>query len=332
MKVLVTGGTGYIGSHTIIDLVENNFDVVCLDNLSRSSIAQLKGIEAYLNNPIPFYNIDLCDLDKLEKVFENEKNIEAIIHFAAYKTVNESVLFPTLYFDNNLISTNNILKCIQKYNVKHFIFSSSCSVYGNATTMPVTEETPFSKAQSPYALTKQMGEQMIEASKNTTGCSNIILRYFNPAGAHPSNKIGENQGDKPTNLLPVICAFAKGKIPSLPIYGTDYDTKDGTCLRDYFHVCDLANAHTKALQYAQENHGVYEVFNVGSGNGATVLEIVKAFEEENNLKLNYTLSPKRAGDVGKIYATTTKANILLAWKPKFTVKDIVTTAWAWENK
>jgi UDP-glucose 4-epimerase len=331
MKVLVTGGTGYIGSHTIIDLVENNYDVVCLDNLSRSSIAQLKGVEDYLGKAIPFYNVDLCNLEALENVFVKEQ-IEAIIHFAAYKTVNESYNNPTLYFQNNLVSTNNILECIKKFNIKYFVFSSSCSVYGNATTMPVTEETPFTKAQSPYALTKQMGEQMIEASKHITKSANIILRYFNPAGAHPSNKIGENQGDNPTNLLPVICAFAKGNITALPIYGTDYNTKDGTCLRDYFHVCDLANAHTKALQYAQQHEGVYEVFNVGSGNGATVLEIVKAFEEENNIKLNYTLSPKRSGDVEKIYATTTKANSLLNWQPKFTVTDIVKTAWAWENK
>jgi UDP-glucose 4-epimerase len=331
MKVLVTGGAGYIGSHTIIDLVENGYDVVCLDNLSRSNIEQHKGVENFLGRTIPFYNIDLCNITLLEEVFVKE-NIEAIIHFAAYKTVNESYNNPMLYFQNNLVSTNNLLECVKKFGIKYFVFSSSCSVYGNASVMPVTEETPFGKAQSPYALTKQMGEQMIEAAKHITNCANIILRYFNPAGAHPSNKIGENQGIQPTNLLPVICAFAKGNIKALPIYGTDYNTKDGTCLRDYFHVCDLANAHTKALQYAQQHEGVYEVFNVGSGNGATVLEIIKAFEEENNVTLNYTLSPKRAGDVEKIYATTAKANSVLNWQPKYTVKDIVKTAWAWENK
>ncbi len=331
MKVLVTGGTGYIGSHTIIDLVENNIEVVCLDNLSRSSVEQLKGIEYYVNKSIPFYNVDLCDLVALENVFEKER-IDAIIHFAAYKAVNESVLYPTMYFDNNLISLNNILKCIEKYDVKHFVFSSSCSVYGNAISMPVTEETPFGKAQSPYALTKQMGEQMIEASKNTTTCSNIILRYFNPAGAHPSNKIGEVQKGTPSNLLPSICAFAKGKIEALSIYGNNYDTKDGSALRDYFHVCDLAHAHTLALKFANENTGAFEVFNIGSGNGYTVLEVVKAFEMENSLTLNYTLSPRREGDVEKIYATTNKANTLLKWAPKYTIKDIVKTAWAWENK
>jgi UDP-glucose 4-epimerase len=330
LKVLVTGGTGYIGSHTIIDLVENNYEVVCLDNLSRSSVSQLKGVENYLGKSITFYNVDLCNLNSLEQVFEKEK-IEAIIHFAAYKTVNESYNNPMLYFNNNITSTNNLLLCIQKFNIKYFVFSSSCSVYGNASTMPVTELTPFGKAQSPYALTKQIGEQIIEAAKHVTKSTNIILRYFNPAGAHPSNKIGETQGDSPTNLLPVICAFAKGKIKALPIYGNQYNTKDGTCLRDYFHVCDLAHAHTKALQYAQQNEGAYEIFNVGSGNGTTVLEIVKAFEIENNLKLNYTLAPSRAGDVEKIYATTEKANTLLNWQPKYNIAKIVKTAWAWEN-
>lgn len=331
MKVLVTGGAGYIGSHTLINLVENGFEVICVDSLVRSSVKQLKGVEKVLNKKINFYKVNLCDKAALEVVFKAEK-IDAIIHFAAFKAVNESVNKPTAYFYNNILSLNNILDCITKFKVKQFIFSSSCSVYGNALKMPVSESTGFQKAQSPYALTKQIGEQMIEAFKATSTCSCIMLRYFNPAGAHPSNIIGENAGKTPANLLPVICAFAKGQIKTLPVYGTTYNTKDGTCLRDYFHVCDLANAHTKALQFAVNNKSAFEVFNVGSGSGATVLEILKAFETENKVKLKYTLTNKREGDVEKIYAKTNKANKLLNWQPQYTIADIVKTAWAWANK
>jgi len=330
-KILVTGGCGYIGVHTIVDLIENGFEVISADNNSRSNPLILQGAEKITGKKIKNYTVDLCDLNDTRSIFLNNKDILGIIHFAAYKAVGESVEAPLLYFDNNIISLINILKCAQEFNVAHFVFSSSCTVYGNPDAVPVTEETPMKPAESPYGLTKQIGEQLVSESLKKMNATAILLRYFNPVGAHPSNEIGEVPLGKPANLVPAITQTAIGKIPGMQVHGNDYPTRDGSCVRDYIHVSDIAHAHTLALNFLihKKNKTACDIFNLGTGNGYTVLEVIAAFEKASGVKLNYTIGPRRAGDVISIYANNNKATDELEWIPKYGLDEMKATAWKW---
>ncbi len=333
-KVLVTGGCGYIGSHTIVDLIDNGFDVISVDSLVNSDLKPLEGIKQITGKTIPHYTIDLCDLAKTKTIFEEHPDIVGVIHFAALKSVGESVFKPLWYYNNNLNSLINILQCLKDYEIKNFIFSSSCSVYGNARELPVMETTPMEKAECPYAATKQIGEMMIrDFSKMNKNVQSILLRYFNPAGAHETALIGESPVNKASNLVPVITETAIGRRDKMMVFGADYETRDGSCVRDYIHVMDLANAHTKALQYTMSKTGEdnCDVFNLGIGEGVTVLEAIKAFEKVAEMKLNYELGDRRAGDVVAIYANYAKAASLLKWEPKMSIEDIMRTAWSWEK-
>lgn len=331
-KILVTGGCGYIGGHTIVDLIQNGFEVISVDNLSRGSLQMLHGIEKVVGKPVKNYKVDLSNWDDTEAVFIENPDIVGIIHFAAYKSVPESVKEPLKYFRNNLDSLVNVLQCAQEYDVNNFVFSSSCSVYGNATQLPVVEDSPLAEAESPYARTKQMGEAMCRDFCRTTKRFNaILLRYFNPVGAHPSVIIGERQ-ETPENLVPVITQTAIGKRKEMTVFGNDYDTRDGSCVRDYIHVMDVANAHTRALQYMINggNKDNCEVFNMGTGNGVTVLELINAFERISGQKLNYKIGPRRAGDVVAVYADNTKVCSKLGWKAQYDLDQMMDTAWRWE--
>ena len=333
-KILVTGGCGYIGSHTIVDLIENGFEPICVDNNSRSTPVLLEGIEKITGKKVKNYKVDLCNFDDTYAIFQENTDIEGIIHFAAYKAVGESVAKPLLYFENNLVSLINILKCVKEFNIPYFIFSSSCTVYGNPDEIPVTELTPPKPAESPYGYTKQMGEQIVSETTKSIPVQSILLRYFNPVGAHPSIKIGEIPLGKPENLVPIFTQTAIGKLPQMKVHGNDYPTRDGSCVRDYIHVSDIAHAHTLALQYLIENKNENrcEVFNLGTGNGVTVLELIKAFEKVSGVKLNYSIGPRRPGDVVAVYANNSLAKKALAWQPKITLDEMMETAWKWELK
>ncbi|MBI1781097.1 MAG: UDP-glucose 4-epimerase GalE [Sphingobacteriales bacterium] len=333
-KILVTGGCGYIGSHTIVDLVENSYEVISVDNNSRSSAKILEGIEKIIHKKIKNYKVDLCDYNDTHAIFMENDDIEGIIHFAAYKSVGESVENPLMYFENNLNSLINLLKCVEEFDTPYFVFSSSCTVYGNPDEIPVTETTPPKPAASPYGYTKQMGEQIVNEFIKSSHAHAILLRYFNPVGAHPSNWIGEMPIGTPANLVPAITQTAIGKLKSMQVHGTDYPTRDGSCLRDYIHVCDIAHAHTLALNYLIENRNksACEVFNLGTGNGVTVLEAIKAFEKVSGVKLNYTMGERRAGDVIAIYANNDKAKKELGWQLKYSLDDMMRTAWDWEQR
>ena len=286
-KILVTGGCGYIGSHTIVDLVENGYDVISVDNNSKSSPRILEGVEKITGKKVKNYKVDLCNFDDTFAIFQENEDIEAIIHFAAYKSVGESVEQPLMYFENNLVSLINLLKCVQEFHVPYFVFSSSCTVYGNPDVIPVTELTPPKPAESPYGYTKQMGEQIINEFSKANPAQCVLLRYFNPVGAHPTAHIGELPIGKPANLVPVITQTAIGKLPQVTIFGDDYPTRDGTCMRDFIHVCDIAHAHTLAVEFLMtgKTNKRCEVFNLGTGNGVTVLEAVQAFEKVTGEKI-----------------------------------------------
>ncbi|MBM3441915.1 MAG: UDP-glucose 4-epimerase GalE [Bacteroidetes bacterium] len=333
-KILVTGGCGYIGSHAILDLVGYGYEVISIDNNARSSRRMLNGIEQITGRKVLNYRVDLCDFDDTQAVFTENPDIHGVIHFAAYKAVSESVEKPLLYYYNNLVSLINLLRCIEEHRTPQFVFSSSCTIYGNPDSIPVTEETPEKPAASPYGSTKQMGETIIRefAKVNPTRC--ILLRYFNPAGAHPSGLIGELPIDRPQNLVPVITQSAIGKIPPFTVHGTDYPTRDGSCIRDFIHICDLAHAHTLALGYLerQETSPLCEVFNIGTGQGISVLEAIDAFERANGFNLNYALGPRRPGDVPAIFANKDKAEQALGWQPRFSLDEIMRTAWKWEQE
>ena len=334
VKILVTGGCGYIGSHTIVDLIENGYDVVCVDNNSRSNEIMLERVEKITGQKIKNYKVDLCNFDDTFAIFQENTDIRGVIHFAAFKSVNESVENPLLYFENNLYSLINLLKCIQEFDIPWFVFSSSCTVYGSPDVSPVTENTPLKPAESPYGATKQMGEQIVKefAESSITKC--ILLRYFNPVGAHVSAIIGEMPVGKPQNLFPAITQTAIGKLPTMIVYGDDYPTRDGSCIRDFIHVCDIASAHTLAVDYIAEgkNRSACEVFNLGTGNGVTVLEAIHAFEKASGLKLNYTIGPRRPGDIMSIYANNDLAKDLLGWNLKYGLEEMVSTAWKWEQR
>lgn len=332
-KVLVTGGTGYIGSHILVDLIEQGYDVVCVDNGVNSDSSILKTIEKMTGTLIPYFHTDLCDLAATEKIFLSHPDIAGVIHLAALKSVGESVEKPILYFRNNIISLINILDLSIRYNVKAFIFSSSCTVYGDVTHSPVDENTPLGEAASPYGRTKQIGEQIVTDSIKNTGVKSILLRYFNPAGAHPSGLIGESPLQSAQNLVPVITETAIGKRPEMTVYGTDYPTRDGSCIRDYIHVCDLAKAHILAIRYLfdQQQEAGTDVYNIGIGNGLSVMEIIAAFEKVNGIKLNYIIGSKRPGDVMAIYSDYSKAKKNLGWTPQYDVDDIMYSSWLWEK-
>ena len=333
-KILVTGGCGYIGSHTIVDLIENGFQVISIDNNSRSDESILDGIEKITGQKVKNYKIDLCDFSATFDVFKENKDLSGIIHFAAYKAVGESVEKPLLYFENNLNSLINLLKCAEKFNIDNFVFSSSCTVYGNPDQIPVTEETPQKPAESPYGATKQMGEVIITDFLRSNTLNALLLRYFNPVGAHPTIHIGELPIGRPANLVPAITQTAIGKLPMMSVHGSDYATRDGSCVRDYIHVSDIAHAHTLAINYLldKKNKTNSTVFNLGTGTGYTVLEVIKTFEKVSGEKLNYTIGPRRAGDVVAIYANNDKAVKELGWNPKYTLDDMMLTAWKWELK
>jgi UDP-glucose 4-epimerase len=333
-KILVTGGCGYIGSHTIVDLIENGFEVISVDDNSRSTTYAIGGIEKITGKKVKNYAVDLKDFAATRNIFVEHSDIAGIIHFAAFKAVGESCEKPLMYYENNLFSLINLLKCVQEFKVPHFVFSSSCTVYGNPDSIPVTEQFPIKKAESPYGATKQMGETILQDFSKTEATSSILLRYFNPVGAHPSISIGELPLGKPMNLVPVITQTAIGKLPKMYVWGSDYPTRDGSCIRDYIHVCDIAHAHTLALQYLIEkrNTSNCDVFNLGTGDGVTVLEAIKTFEEISGVKLNYEMGPRRSGDVVAIYANNDFAVKSLGWKIQYGIKEMMDTAWKWELK
>jgi UDP-glucose 4-epimerase len=330
-KILITGGTGYIGSHTTVELISKGFEVFILDNLSNSREEVVKSIEKITSVRPAFHKIDICDYFLLENFFKTN-HIDAIIHFAALKAVGDSVIMPLTYYRNNLISLINLLDMCSKYHVDNFVFSSSCTVYGQPDKLPVDENAPLKQAESPYGNTKKIAEDILKDTSKISALKSIALRYFNPVGAHPTALIGEYPLGKPNNLMPVITQTAIGKIKMLEVFGADYNTPDGSCIRDYVHVCDLAEAHVIAVQRLLNNNNKdkFEVFNLGTGNGVSVLEMIKAFMERTGLKLNYQISARRKGDVEKVYADTTKANTELKWKTKRTLNDMVETAWNWE--
>ena len=337
-KILVTGGCGYIGSHTIVDLLDNGFDVVSIDNNINSKAETVDRIFEITGKRIKNYAVDLCDVEATRKIFAENK-FSGIIHFAALKSVPESVAKPMLYYRNNLNSLLNLLELTKEFGISDFVFSSSCSVYGNTKELPVTEETPWDRAESPYARSKQMGEDMICDFAKISDTRFVLLRYFNPVGAHESGKMGENSTDAVTAIVPRITGTALGKFKEFTVFGTDYDTRDGSCIRDYIHVMDIANAHTKAIQYLQNQHrsdvsltgGALEVFNLGTGNGVTVLEAIQSFEKISGQKLNYKLGPRREGDVVAIYANNNKAVTKLNWQIKRDLDTMMRTAWVWEQ-
>lgn len=333
-KILVTGGCGYIGSHTIVDLIENGYEVISVDNNSRSHPGILDGIERITGKKVKNYRVDLCNFDDTYAIFQENEGIEGIIHFAAYKAVGESVEKPLMYFENNLNSLINTLKCVQEFGIPYFVFSSSCTVYGNPDEMMVTENTPPKPAASPYGYTKQMGEQIISEFAKNSGTQSILLRYFNPVGAHVSNQIGEMPLGKPQNLVPAITQTAIGKLPKMTVHGSDYETRDGSCIRDFIHVSDIAHAHTLAIKYLEQskNKNICEVFNLGTGNGVTVLEAIRSFEKISGVKLNYELGPRRPGDVVAIYANNDLARTELGWDPQYNIDDMMRTAWDWEQR
>lgn len=332
-KILVTGGTGFIGSHTVVDLFENGHEVISIDNFARSSKIALSGIEKITGKKLQNYAVDLKNFDETQAVFQEHPDIDGIIHFAAYKAVGESVAEPVLYYENNLFGLVNLMKCVQEFGIPNLVFSSSCTVYGNPDQIPVTETSPTKKAESPYGATKQMGETMLEDFSKATATNTILLRYFNPVGAHPSNAIGELPLGRPQNLVPAITQTAIGKLPQMLVHGNDYPTRDGSCIRDYIHVCDIAHAHTLALEYlmAGKNKTTCDVFNLGTGNGVSVLEAIQAFEKVSGVKLNYAIGPRRPGDVVAIYANNESAVKDLGWNIQYNLEDMMRTAWAWEE-
>jgi UDP-glucose 4-epimerase len=332
-KVLVTGGTGYIGSHTVVELQNEGFEVFIIDNLANSDIKVLDGIRLITGKKPVFEQIDLCDFDRLQGFFPLNPDIEAIIHFAAYKAVGESVEKPVLYYHNNLVSLLNLMKCMQDFNIPSMVFSSSCTVYGQPDTLPVPEYSPVQEAVSPYGNTKQIGEEIIRDTLHS--CKElkaISLRYFNPIGEHPSSHIGELPIGIPENLVPYITQTAAGIRDELRVFGDDYDTPDGSCIRDYLHVIDLAQAHVVALKRLLEgkNKDNYEIFNLGTGKGVSVFEIIDSFERVSGEKLKYRVVDRRPGDIEKIWADPSLANKEMGWSTRYSLDDAMKSAWDWE--
>jgi UDP-glucose 4-epimerase len=333
-KIVVTGGLGFIGSHTVVELQNEGFEVVIIDNLSNSSEEVLKGIVAITGKSPIFEKMDVRDKLAVQNFFKKHEDVQGVIHFAASKAVGESVENPLLYYENNINSLVYILQELQQKTKAHFIFSSSCTVYGQAEKMPITENASIQVAMSPYGNTKQIGEEIITDVAKVTGINAILLRYFNPIGAHPSAEIGELPIGVPQNLVPFITQTGIGLRESLSVYGNDYPTPDGTCIRDYIHVVDLARAHVVALQRLlnNENAAKVETFNLGTGTGSSVLEVITAFEKVSNQKLPYKIVARREGDITSAYANTDKANTVLGWKALSTLEHSLASAWKWEQK
>jgi len=335
MKILVTGGLGFIGSHTVVELQNEGFEVIIIDDCSNSSEKVLDGITAITGKTPLFEKLDLKEKGKVEDFFKRHQDVQGVIHFAASKAVGESVEKPLLYYENNIGTLVYILKELSQKNRAGFIFSSSCTVYGQADEMPITENAPIKIAESPYGNTKQMGEEIIaDTCKVTPNLNAIALRYFNPMGAHPSAEIGELPIGVPQNLVPYITQTGAGLREQLSVFGNDYPTKDGTCVRDYIYVVDLAKAHVVALKRLldKKNASNYEVYNVGTGKGSSVLEVIQSFEKVSGKKLNYKIVDRRPGDITTAYADTTKANQILGWKSEYTLDEAMKSAWAWEQK
>lgn len=334
--ILVTGGTGFIGSHTTVELQQAGYNVVIVDNLSNSKIEVLDGIEKITGVRPAFEQVDLREKDAVEAVFAKYPEIEGVIHFAASKAVGESVEKPLLYYRNNIVSLINILELMPKYNVKGIIFSSSCTVYGQPSeeNLPVTEEVPIQKALSPYGNTKQINEEIInDYIHSGAPIKSIILRYFNPIGAHPSAYIGELPNGVPMNLIPFVTQTAIGIRKELKIFGNDYNTPDGTCIRDYIYVVDLAKAHVAAMaRVLDKETDPVEVFNIGTGKGVSTLEVVEGFEKATGVKLNWSFAPRREGDIEKVWGNVDKANNVLGWKAETPLEDVLASAWKWQKK
>jgi len=331
--ILVTGGLGFIGAHTTVALQEQGFEVIIIDNLSNTRLSVLDGITAISGKKPIFYKIDLKEKGSISQVFKAHK-IAGVIHFAASKAVNESVENPLLYYQNNLTSLINLLQVMLENDCQNIIFSSSCTVYGQADTLPINEDAPIKPAESPYGNTKQIGEEILLDTTKASVLKAIALRYFNPIGAHHSALIGELPLGVPQNLIPFVTQTAAGIRPLLSIFGADYPTIDGTAVRDYIHVVDLANAHVKAVARLLDKKQIdaFEVFNVGTGKGTSVLQVIKTFEKVNHLKLNYKIVGRRAGDITAAYADTTKANTILGWSATQSLEDALISAWKWQKK
>lgn len=333
-RILVTGGLGYIGSHTVVELQEAGYEVLIIDNLSNSSIEVLEGITRISNTRPHFTQLDLRDKKELSDYFETHQDIDGVIHFAASKAVGESVEKPLFYYENNITSLIYLLQNCKKHNIDHFIFSSSCTVYGEPDTLPITEEAPVKPAISPYGNTKQISEEIIQDLCKISDIRSIALRYFNPIGAHPTSEIGELPLGIPQNLVPFITQTAAGIREQLSVFGDDYNTPDGSCIRDYIHVVDLAKAHLVALQRIidKKEMNSFEIFNIGTGQGSSVLEVVHAFEKMSGKKINYQIVDRRPGDVTSVFADTKKANTELNWKAELTLEEALFSAWKWEQK
>ncbi len=332
-KILVTGGAGYIGIHTVVELVKAGLEPVIVDDLSRSTMRLIEGAEEIVGKKLLFYKIDCKDAAQLRKVFQENKEIISVIHFAAFKSVNESVQQPLLYYQNNLGSLLTLLEIMKEFSVSRLIFSSSCTVYGQPVIIPVTETAPFKRAESAYGATKQMCERILEDEVHARPSLKVVsLRYFNPIGAHPSGLIGELPIGIPGNLVPFITQAAIGKREKLTVFGADYDTPDGSCLRDFIHVVDLAEAHVRALQESDHLPNQFEAINLGTGRPVSVLELVKTFIKISGTSLNYSIGPRRDGDIEKVYADPGKSFKLLNWKTRFTLEEALRDAWNWEQK
>lgn len=332
-KILVTGGTGYIGSHTVVELINAGYEPVIVDNLSNSTIKILDQIEKITGYKPAFHNLDLANEQATLDFIQKQSDIAGLIHFAAFKAVGESVEQPLMYYRNNLYSTLNLLTGFSGRKM-NFVFSSSCTVYGQPDVLPVTEEAPVKRAESPYGNTKQITEEILEETAGVEPHMKVIsLRYFNPVGAHESAFIGELPIGVPQNLVPFITQSAIGKRGPITVYGNDYNTPDGSCIRDYIHVVDLAKAHVAALRFMEEgaNAQKYDVFNIGTGKGSSVLEVVNAFESATGVKLNYTIGPRRPGDIEKVYGDVSKAEKHLGWKAELGIDQMMSSAWNWEK-
>lgn len=333
-KILVTGGTGFIGSHTVVELQNAGYEAVIVDDLSNSSASMVENIAKITGIKPSFEHLNCCDYAGLEKVFIKYENIEAIIHFAAFKAVGDSCQRPLDYYENNLVSLINLLRLMPKYNVKGIVFSSSCTVYGQPKVVPVNEQSPILPANCPYGNTKQISEEIIrDTIASGSPIKSILLRYFNPVGAHPTSLIGEMPNGVPLNLVPYITQTAMGIREQLSVFGNDYNTRDGSCIRDYIDVVDLAKAHVLAIsRILEKDSDPVEVFNLGTGNGVSVLELVKTFEEATGVKVNYKIVGRRAGDVEQVYADCTKANEVLRWKATTPLAETLANAWNWQKK
>ncbi len=333
MKILVTGGLGYIGSHTVAELYRSGHEAVIVDDLSNTTLDVLPALETLTGAKIPFYKIDILNESGLERIFEQESPIDGIIHFAAKKSVSESLDEPLMYYENNIKGLLNIMRCVEDFDIPYLVFSSSCTVYGQPDSVPVSESTPTTRSVTPYGNSKLIAEMILEEyTRLREGLGTVMLRYFNPVGAHESTLIGELPRGVPANLMPFITQTAAGVRDTLKVFGADYGTRDGTAIRDYIHVVDLADAHVKAIEWLQNHPGQVEFFNIGTGNGQTVLEVIDSFERSTGQKLKYELVARRQGDIEQIWADTTKVEKVLGWKATRSLDEMTKSAWEWEKK